>query len=225
MADDRFTFFRSYITAVERLPARQQLETLKAIIYYALDGAEPESPTPTAAAILDVVKPIVDGRPKGAPAGNVNNPYGRNGKPRETPDEDEEKKQINQIKQSDLFDLNQIKQTVKQINQEQETETETEVETEVETETENMNQKQKQKRKRGAGGTAKAAPGRTVFVPPTLQEVMDYCHERDSAVDPVAFWSFYESKGWLVGKSPMKNWKMAVVTWERGDGRGGGGPA
>ena len=28
------------------------------------------------------------------------------------------------------------------------------------------------------------------------------------------FYDFYESKGWLVGKNKMKNWKAAVRTWE-----------
>jgi len=55
------------------------------------------------------------------------------------------------------------------------------------------------------------------FVKPTLEEVKAYCNERGNNVDPEAFWSFYESKGWMVGKNPMKQWKMAVITWEKGD--------
>ena len=53
------------------------------------------------------------------------------------------------------------------------------------------------------------------FVPPSLQEVTDYINERNSDVDPIAFWNFYESKGWMVGKNKMVSWKRAVVTWER----------
>jgi hypothetical protein len=34
-------------------------------------------------------------------------------------------------------------------------------------------------------------------------------------VDADAFVDFYESKGWLVGKNKMKDWKAAVRTWER----------
>jgi hypothetical protein len=36
-------------------------------------------------------------------------------------------------------------------------------------------------------------------------------------MDPVRFWDFYESKGWVIGKSPMKDWRAAVRTWERGE--------
>lgn len=55
----------------------------------------------------------------------------------------------------------------------------------------------------------------SIFNPPTVDEVTSYCQERGNSVDPVAFHSFYESKGWLIGKNKMKNWKSAVITWER----------
>lgn len=54
------------------------------------------------------------------------------------------------------------------------------------------------------------------FVPPTLQEVEEYCKERRNGVDAEMFVDFYASKGWLVGKTKMKDWKACVRTWERG---------
>jgi hypothetical protein len=33
------------------------------------------------------------------------------------------------------------------------------------------------------------------------------------------FIDFYESKGWMVGSNKMKDWKAAVRTWEKKDGR------
>ena len=42
--------------------------------------------------------------------------------------------------------------------------------------------------------------------------------ERHSAVDPQGFIDFYEAKGWMVGKTPMKDWKAAcrnAEKWER----------
>ena len=53
------------------------------------------------------------------------------------------------------------------------------------------------------------------FVPPTVEEVETYCKERKNNVDAENFVDFYESKGWLVGKTKMKNWKACVRTWER----------
>lgn len=52
------------------------------------------------------------------------------------------------------------------------------------------------------------------FTKPTLVDVESYCRERKNGVIAQQFVDFYESKGWLVGKSPMKDWKAAVRTWE-----------
>lgn len=53
------------------------------------------------------------------------------------------------------------------------------------------------------------------FAPPTQEEVFEYMQERDFAhrKEAEAFVNFYESKGWLVGKSKMKNWKAAASKW------------
>ena len=48
-----------------------------------------------------------------------------------------------------------------------------------------------------------------------MDEVRAYCDERGNTVDPEAFVAFYASKGWKIGSTPMKDWKAAVVTWEK----------
>ena len=55
------------------------------------------------------------------------------------------------------------------------------------------------------------------FTPPTLAEVQSYVAERHSAVDPQEFIDFYTSKGWMVGKTPMKDWKAACRNAEKWD--------
>ena len=55
------------------------------------------------------------------------------------------------------------------------------------------------------------------FKKPTLEEVKEYCEERNNKVDAEAFIDFYESKGWKIGKSTMKDWKASIRTWERND--------
>ena len=57
--------------------------------------------------------------------------------------------------------------------------------------------------------------GRSKFQKPSLEQIRSYCQERGNQVDPEKFFNFYESKGWLIGKSPMKDWKAAVRTWEQ----------
>lgn len=53
------------------------------------------------------------------------------------------------------------------------------------------------------------------FTPPAVEEVAAYCAERGNNVDAHAWWDFYQSKGWMVGKNRMKDWKAAVRTWEQ----------
>ena len=52
------------------------------------------------------------------------------------------------------------------------------------------------------------------FIPPTEEEVEAFCQSRGNGISGAEFVNFYASKGWLVGKSPMKDWKRAVMTWE-----------
>lgn len=60
------------------------------------------------------------------------------------------------------------------------------------------------------------------FEPPSVEEVRDYCKSRKgNTVDAQAFVDFYTSKGWMVGKNRMKDWKAAVRTWERSGRRDG----
>ncbi len=64
------------------------------------------------------------------------------------------------------------------------------------------------------GGEGK--PSKTKkFMKPSIEDVRAYCEERGNGIDAEAFWNFYESKGWKVGKTPMASWKSAVVTWEK----------
>lgn len=56
---------------------------------------------------------------------------------------------------------------------------------------------------------------RSAFRPPDVSEVRSYCQERKNKVDPERFVDFYTSKGWLVGKTKMKDWRAAVRNWEK----------
>lgn len=73
---------------------------------------------------------------------------------------------------------------------------------------EDINENKDKYRIEGKGGKGR-------FVPPTVDEVRAYCHDRQNGIDPEAFIDFYESKGWMVGKNKMKDWKATVRNWER----------
>lgn len=53
------------------------------------------------------------------------------------------------------------------------------------------------------------------IIPPKPDWVSDYCKERNNGITASEFIDFYESKGWVVGKSKMKDWQAAIRTWEK----------
>lgn len=52
------------------------------------------------------------------------------------------------------------------------------------------------------------------FKIPSVIEIASYCRKRNNTIDAQRFFDFYESKGWMIGKNKMKDWKAAVRTWE-----------
>jgi len=60
------------------------------------------------------------------------------------------------------------------------------------------------------------------FARPEPSEVKDYAKEIGFDLDGQKFVDYYESKGWMIGRAPMKSWKAAVRTWKH-NGYGNGG--
>ena len=52
-----------------------------------------------------------------------------------------------------------------------------------------------------------------VWKPPVFVDVEDYLSELGQANEASQFFNFYESKGWMIGKNKMKDWKAACRTW------------
>jgi len=53
-----------------------------------------------------------------------------------------------------------------------------------------------------------------LFKKPSINDVELYCIERNNKIDAISFVNFYESKGWMVGKNKMKDWRACIRTWE-----------
>ena len=97
------------------------------------------------------------------------------------------------------------------------------LETETETENRNRSRDRNSLSAQKCASECTDAPKAKKFVPPTVEEVKAYCNERRNGIDAEEFVSFYESKGWMIGKNKMKNWKAAITTWERNRRRDNGG--
>lgn len=58
-------------------------------------------------------------------------------------------------------------------------------------------------------------PQRSRFAPPTIKEVEDRCLEIGLPTSEASkFVNYYESKGWIVGRSKMKSWKASLAGWK-----------
>lgn len=53
------------------------------------------------------------------------------------------------------------------------------------------------------------------FIKPTKEEIEQYCTENNYNVDAEKFIDYYDSNGWIVGKTKMKDWKATVRGWHR----------
>lgn len=52
------------------------------------------------------------------------------------------------------------------------------------------------------------------FSPPTIDEIKDYCCEKNYPVKVAEpFYYYYDSIGWVVGKRKMTNWHAALAGW------------
>ena len=199
MERKQFTWYRSYYDALKELPAEEFRDIVLAVCAYALDGEEPEL-SGVARAIFTLIRPTLEvGRSKAENRSRAeqtsisaeqtgNRPEQTKNKPEQTQ---------NKRKQTD----NKPEQTRKEKEKEKEREKEREKESENDS---------------YCSPPPPSGPKR--FVPPTLAEVQSYVAQRQSPVDPQGFIDFYASKGWMVGKTPMKDWKAAcrnAETWER----------
>ena len=84
--------------------------------------------------------------------------------------------------------------------------------TESQTNTDQTNTSQTSTDQASTGQTRKRG-GR--FAPPSVDEVRAYCSQKDYTFDPEAFCAFYASKGWKVGRQPMRSWRDACTTWQK----------
>ena len=195
MERKQFTWYRSYYDALKELPAEEFRDIVLAVCAYALDGEEPEL-SGVARAIFTLIRPTLEvGRSKAENRSRAEQTSISAEQTGNSPEQTKNKPEQTQ---------NKRKQTD---NKPEQTRKEKEKEKEREKESENDSY---------CSPPPPSGPKR--FVPPTLAEVQSYVAQRQSPVDPQGFIDFYASKGWMVGKTPMKDWKAAcrnAETWER----------
>lgn len=185
-----FIFYESFAEAINLLPAQDQLEAYKAIIAYGLYGDLPEFDSNAAQAIFVMAKPQMDANKKRRAGG------ASGGRPKkETYGYENEKPMVSE---TETYGFETEKPMVSGFD-----------------ENEKPKEKVKEKVKVKDKEKEKERESAPRFVRPSVDEVAEYCRERGNKVDAQQFVDFYASKGWKVGKEPMKDWKACVRTWEK----------
>lgn len=199
--NDSFVVYASYLKAAKRLNDADRLAVYDAIMEYGIEGTEPETDG-VAAAIFEIVKPLIDANMKKREAGR------KGGEAKRSNPEAEAKQNEANVKQTEA-NRKQNEADAKQ------NEADPEKVPSNGNGNANGNGNGNANVKGGSGGR---------FQRPTLAEVTDYCKERGNGIDPEAFLDYYDSVGWKINGKTMKDWKAAVRTWERRDKERGNPP-
>ena len=183
-AEDAFVFYRSFFEAMEGLPDEHKLALFDAIARMGLYGEETDLPLEARRLFVLILPQLRANRKKRAEGRKGGRPPKADGLP--------------QLETSGF-------------------EEEKENEKEKEKEKENEKEKETESVCRDAAPpetpAARSAP-RTLFVPPSLEDIESYCQERGNRVNAQRFMDFYTANGWRLGRSPMKDWQAAVRSWE-----------
>lgn len=190
-------FYRDWYDIINDLPTEERLEVYEAIMRYAFDGLEPQDRYIKAVTRSMFVAINRDGnRYEERCERNRRNAMNRW----------RNRLDANDANASDGKHSVQSHTTATYNENEKENGNENEPPTNV------VGEKEKEK-------VSTDTPKKKSFVKPSVEQVAAYCKERENYVNAEDFVNFYESKGWVVGKAPMKDWKAAVRTWEQKDGR------
>nr|DAW31802.1 MAG TPA: hypothetical protein [Caudoviricetes sp.] len=206
MERESFVFYRSFYEGIKELPRDIQGEVLTAIMEYGLNGVTTENQKQITKAMFALIKPQLDannqrfenGKKGGRPKANCNQTETKT-KPKQNQNKTKPEPNVNvndNVNDNDISFLEKKKQKSDAAVSDLENENS---ESPIET---------LQAPKEQSGG------GRKKFTIPTPEEVQAYCDERKNGILGQQFCDFYSSKGWKIGKEPMKDWKAAVRTWE-----------
>lgn len=195
MCRDGFYFHRSFKNVADKLSDNMRLKFYDALIEYGLDGIEPEDEM--LSLLIEMAKPLMEyeepktrgGRREGAgaPTGNNN-----------------AQKQSKTIKNNQNNQNNQTEQK------------ETKKNSPLNPQEENNKNIYTPITPNGVIAPNGGRPTEGRFKKPTLEELKSYFAEKGYEDESERFYDFYSSKGWMVGKNPMKDWRAAVRNWVRG---------
>lgn len=180
----------SFYESMKVLPDSERLLLYDCLCEYSLNGKEPGELPPIANSLFILMKPNIDSSNRRYKASVENGKKGGAPKGNQNAKKQPKNNQSKQPKNKQDYDLDY--------------DLDLDLDKDLDKDCNSTEKKQK----------------RSLFKPPTIEEVKAYCKERNNNVDAQRFVDFYEAKGWMLGKNKMKDWKAAVRTWERNETNG-----
>ncbi|WP_424651224.1 DUF6291 domain-containing protein [Capnocytophaga gingivalis] len=212
MERESFVFYSSFLKAIRAIKKRDiQAELALAIIEYGITGETTECGEVVSVA-MELIKPQIEANNKKYINGMKGAEYSVNGgrpkkaKPKENPKQTPKNPQEDPSLTPNVNDNDNVNDNISFL--EKKKQKSDVIVSDLENENSESPIETLQTPKEQSGG------GRKKFTIPTPEEVQAYCDERKNGILGQQFCDFYSSKGWKIGKEPMKDWKAAVRTWE-----------
>ena len=195
---DKFLFFKNFKTVADKLPDDLRLKFYDAITSYVFEGIEPEDPV--IAALVGAIKPSLDKEEK---RGGNHNPTGQN-------QHKEVKRGQNRSNEVKTSQENSKEGQRGQSFQDKETGSKKQEVKEKDT----LKGIKKEKEIDLEDWIANKKP-RTIFTPPTKEQVQAYIDEKSLMVDAQKFINYFEAGNWIDSEGKkVKNWKQKLITWD-----------
>ena len=196
MNRDSFVFYKSFYEAIKNIPEEEQLKLYNAICEYSLFDIIPNLPDGIAKAMFILMKPNID---------NANARYKasvENGKRGGRPRKKQGEKNLDKTQQKPNNNLDKTQQKPKQNLNDN-----VDVDVNV-NDNDNIDNKPTKKTNKKANKK---------FVPPTLEEIENYCKEKNYNIDTQFFYEYFTEGNWVDSKgNKVKNWKQKIITWSKG---------
>ncbi len=207
-----FPFYDSYKKAISKLPDAERLAAYDAITNYGIYGVEPEDDDSIVSVIFSIAKPSIDKAKKNKTNGSIGGK-----KKKEAVVEvlvvEEESREVDAMEAgevdlvSDDYKVEEpsVSEEVKHYNKDNNNnDNKNKDEYEYKDKNEYKDKDEKEKNKTVSG-----------FVPPSWSDVSGYIFDKGLNVSADKFMEYYAANGWMVGKQPIKDWRMTLRNWDR----------
>ena len=228
MPTNAFTFFASYFNAMQELSDAQAGKLIKAMSDYSLNGVEPEFTDSKLRLCWVLMLPNMDASTerkinasKGGQNGagvsrNSGNDNAQKDKTKATakpaPKTKNNSALLNSKSQNNSALLNSENKNNSNKDKDKDKDKEKEKKEEKEKEEEKKNLHQLAREDEKVFSSSLASP--ETFQPPTEEEVRRHCEANAYTFKPEKFFSYYESRQWMIGPRKMASWQSVARTWQ-----------